>query len=1497
MKSVVKKFLCGLLLIICVISFWTYKYYESIKIDVILNNKYYAYLPSAAKEYIKEVYEETGDVLLTEKNKKENTPYLNPSYVTYLSASQEEKESYEVVPISLKFDYVTSDDANSETLPSFYDLRDVSGKNYISPVKNQGSLGLCWSFASVGTAETFILNKNNTSYEENSLHFSERQIDYATSNDGILDYDNKYDNFLIRSLGGGGNIYLSSFLLANGVSAYNYSDFKEYNDKDFTKMELSDVLNYNKSMYELNSTIFMPSVNLRVSTGNLSSEDLKTYNSYINEVKKNILQYGGAYVETYMNSTCLHSDLEKGMYVLDVNSCKEDQDGHAMQIIGWDDNYEYSYCADYNFHSYDTTNCSNVVEGKGTWILKNSWGENADPYLYLTYDSKNSEISFFTDMSIKGEKNWDNNYILSKTGSLYSYSYKLSYNNLDKLDIKDTEVLKKVKFISLSSESTFTIKVEGVNETKEYTKLVSDPGLVTININDIDITKDSVITISSADGFFVDKIILMTSNKDEDAYINLDEYNDKSFIYGEKRLLISTKNIDSGEKITFKIYNSNSVDVTNNFDISNNVVADNEVNVLVNFKSENEVGSYKIEAQYNDTTIGSADIFITKMQGDGTESSPYIITTGEELSLIRNNLSAYYKLGNDIDLSVDTKDGGVLSRMSPICNENFGWESIDGFTGSLDGDGHTIRGLYQREKIECEFQDSFSSDISSTGNGLFSNALGNATIKNLVIEDFDIECYGGGCGLLVSSYNANNYIYGSTLTDKNEYTATFENIVAKNNKIKSTYVAAGTGLFGSMMSSFGTINIKNIYMNHNILPWEDELSTRAMLAYKMDSPYINIENVRLGGTITDGENKASKSSILVYDLKGSKSVNINNIISTVKMQNSDSNFINKIYVRNLNVNNINILSSINDSLFNDAYIYGTNTQTNINILNNASDFVSASNYNSWSISGTWVQDSINNILRIPTLSFANMQYTNIDDIVINQSLNETYNIYDYVTPYNESLNMLSYKSNDESIFKVLDNGDIIPTSSGKSTIHIESLYDGFVDDVPITVNYLSHFDLVFDANGGEGNMDSVTLETNTTVKLPSNTFTKEHYVFNGWNTKKDGTGDTFQNSSDFSSSVERGTVTLYAMWIGEEVVVNFDADGGTVDVLNKTIRYGDAYGDLPIAVKNDNAFVAWTCNGEAVYNTSIYSCNTLKASYKENAYNIIYYPNDGKLKNITSNLLSESFISKVYDDANVTLDSNPFIKDGYYFEGWSTSYDGDDVLYTDLANVTLDGNLSLYAVWGLLLDIKNNTVDTEVIYDGLEHTLDIVTDVTDYNIVYSLDNINFNLDTIPSYKEIGSFTIYYKITKEGYKDLIASNVVNIYGIKSVSDNIKLKNNMLILSNKSFSTLENGINVYSKNKAFYHLDSLNNTIYIDNIKTGDSIKISLNNKDIVYKLAFLGDVNGDGNIGIIDYIRVMKDIMGTTKLSGVYYEAADMNQNNKIDIIDYIRIMKIIMEEK
>ena len=66
--------------------------------------------------------------------------------------------------------------------------------------------------------------------------------------------------------------------------------------------------------------------------------------------------------------------------------------------------------------------------------------------------------------------------------------------------------------------------------------------------------------------------------------------------------------------------------------------------------------------------------------GTGTESNPYQISTAEQLQAINNNVSAHYILTEDIDLT------GV--DFTPIGNADSG-----AFTGSFDGNGHTISNL------------------------------------------------------------------------------------------------------------------------------------------------------------------------------------------------------------------------------------------------------------------------------------------------------------------------------------------------------------------------------------------------------------------------------------------------------------------------------------------------------------------------------------------------------------------------------------------------------------------------------------------------------------------------------------------------------------------------------------------------------------------------------------------------------------------------------------
>ncbi len=84
--------------------------------------------------------------------------------------------------------------------------------------------------------------------------------------------------------------------------------------------------------------------------------------------------------------------------------------------------------------------------------------------------------------------------------------------------------------------------------------------------------------------------------------------------------------------------------------------------------------------------------------------------------------------------------------------------------------------------------------------------------------------------------------------------------------------------------------------------------------------------------------------------------------------------------------------------------------------------------------------------------------------------------------------------------------------------------------------------LSFDANGGEGTLESVKVIPNKEVILPQNKFTKENHYFVNWNTKADGSGQSYSDGATITVSSD--PITLFAQW-ETGLTVSFNANGGT----------------------------------------------------------------------------------------------------------------------------------------------------------------------------------------------------------------------------------------------------------------------------------------------------------------------------------------------------------------
>ena len=99
---------------------------------------------------------------------------------------------------------------------------------------------------------------------------------------------------------------------------------------------------------------------------------------------------------------------------------------------------------------------------------------------------------------------------------------------------------------------------------------------------------------------------------------------------------------------------------------------------------------------------------------------------------------------------------------------------------------------------------------------------------------------------------------------------------------------------------------------------------------------------------------------------------------------------------------------------------------------------------------------------------------------------------------------------------------------------------------------------------------------------------KPGYEFVHWVTSED---EYLAEVWDFEENKVDGDTTLYAVWRPAEVVVKFDLDGGQfMDAgaeMEKTVIFGEAYGKLPIPVKEGCRFDGW------VYSQQIISEDTV----------------------------------------------------------------------------------------------------------------------------------------------------------------------------------------------------------------------------------------------------------------------------------------------------------------
>ena len=154
------------------------------------------------------------------------------------------------------------------------------------------------------------------------------------------------------------------------------------------------------------------------------------------------------------------------------------------------------------------------------------------------------------------------------------------------------------------------------------------------------------------------------------------------------------------------------------------------------------------------------------------------------------------------------------------------------------------------------------------------------------------------------------------------------------------------------------------------------------------------------------------------------------------------------------------------------------------------------------------------------------------------------------------------------------------------------------------------YNVEFNANDGDGSMESLTYVYDQAYTLPRNTFTRTGYSFAGWNTKANGTGTSYEDEAEVKNLTAEasGTVTLYAQWTinSYNVTLKFTIDG--VDATQEQLSQYGVSANLKVGATTNSGILSY--NQAVNYGTTVqitgvtYNDQQFEVTYDKTAHTV-----------------------------------------------------------------------------------------------------------------------------------------------------------------------------------------------------------------------------------------------------------------------------------------------------
>lgn len=235
-------------------------------------------------------------------------------------------------------------------------------------------------------------------------------------------------------------------------------------------------------------------------------------------------------------------------------------------------------------------------------------------------------------------------------------------------------------------------------------------------------------------------------------------------------------------------------------------------------------------------------------------------------------------------------------------------------------------------------------------------------------------------------------------------------------------------------------------------------------------------------------------------------------------------------------------------------------------------------------------------------------------------------------------------------------------------------------------------------------------------------------------------------------------------------------------------------------------------------------------------------------------------------------------------------FKGDMPSFTSLSSdYNEDASLSM-------LSVTNCNLMPSFTPSAYEYTCNVNKDVNKVTIAATSTNVNSTVEGIGELELINEDTIKEIIvtSKAGTKQVYKIN------IKKVDNNLLAPDEILAkLQINNQGGYISGFDLGSDAKSLNELITINYPSVISEISvqgklaTGLTLKLTSSSTS-TYNILIYGDNNGDGEVDIIDLLKVQKHILGINALNDAYLKASDVNKDGIVDIVDLLKIQKHIL---